>query len=327
MRAEAEDALATLEVSGRPAAPAPPGWRKHEAPEVRLHASVPRGWHLADQPLTGIDDPREVLAVATYPLAGDDGDSPCAGVRSIETMPADGALIWVLEHESEVPRSRFPPRPTIHELTRAELRRSVCGAALGAHTTFRDADRFFHVWLLFGERVSEVRIAEVAQILSGLSFDGRPAPPPDPYGGWPWLSTGPGDSLRVPPGWVAGAEKPSPLFFAANGPMTLANAPRDGVLLWIVEEDSRKPIEGDFLPIDHQWPREHHFEPAGEPTRAAPWLRWLRAGGQWRGHHFTVWIASGPDAAEEDRQLALKSAASLAVSGCRSPRNYDCGDR
>jgi hypothetical protein len=326
MRDEAEAVLATLEMSGRPPAPAPPGWRKHHAPDVGVHATVPGGWHVAGEPLTSIEDPREVLALATYPLTGGDGDSPCAAVRAVETMPADGALIWVLEHRADLPQSRFPPRPKIHELSRDDVEPGVCGAALGHHTTFRDADRLFQVWLLFGERVSDVRLAETAQLLSGLSFDGLPAPPPDPYGGWPWLSTGAGDSLRTPPGWAARSETPRALFVAANRRLALPNVPRDGVVLWVVEEDTRRPIDGDFPPIDHEWPREHHFRPTKAPTSAAQEVTWLRAGGEWSGHRFSVWIASGTDAAEEDRQLALKSAASLAVSGCRGDGG-DCGDR
>lgn len=326
MRADAEEVLGTLEVSGRPAAPAPPGWRKHHAPELGLDATLPGGWHLADEPLTSIDEPREVLALASYPLTGGDGVNPCVDVKPVEAMPADGALIWLLEHRAALPLERFPPRPKTHELARDDLRRGVCGAPLGLHTAFRDADRLFQLWLLFGEHVSDVRLAETGQILSGLSFDGLPAPPPDPYGGWPWLSTGAGDSLRTPPAWSTETETPTALFFAANRQLTLENTPRDGVLLWVVEEDDRKPAGGDFLPIDHQWPRQHHFRPAEPPTKTTPGLRWLRAGGEWRGHRFSVWIASGPDAAEEDRKLALKSAASLAVSGCRSAGNFDCGD-
>jgi hypothetical protein len=364
MRDEAEGVLATLEVSGEPAAPAPSGWRKHHAPELGVHATVPGGWHLADEPLTGIVDPREVLALATYPLAGggERGD-PCVAVEpALETMPADGALIWLVEHRpargevwAGLPRSRFPPRPTTHELTRTDLRPGVCGAALGLSTTFRDADRPFQLWLLFGERVTEVRLAEVGQILSGLSFDDLPAPPPDPYGGWPWLSTIPGDSLRPPPGWAAASAvfppgktpRPRALFFASNqpvfglpqkldrvdalpGPMpetAVANEfPRDGVLLWIVEESDRHPLGTNFPQIDHEWPRTHHFRPAEVLTKAAPELRWLRAGGEWRSHRFSIWVASGPDAAEEDRQLALKSAASLAVSGCWRDGDDDCRD-
>jgi hypothetical protein len=307
MRADAEAVLATLRVSGPPAPP-PPGWRKHHASEVGLHATLPASWHLADAPLTGIDEPREVLALATYPLAGSDRTSPCPFEPM--PMPADGALIWLVEYRTDLLPSRFPRRPTTHELTRDDVRPGFCGAPLGHHATFRDADRLFQLWLLFGEQVTDVRLAEVAQILSGLSFDGLPAPPPDPYGGWPWLSTDPGDSLRVPPGWAARAGRAGELFYAANA----------GVVLRVVEED--RHAEGEFRPIDHEWPREHHFRPA----EAAPGRRALRAGGEWQGHRFSVWIASDPDATEEDRQLALKSAASLAVSGCRSAGNYDCGD-
>jgi hypothetical protein len=53
MRADAEDVLATLKVSGRPPAPAPPGWRKHHAPQLGVHATLPESWHLAAEPLTG----------------------------------------------------------------------------------------------------------------------------------------------------------------------------------------------------------------------------------------------------------------------------------
>jgi hypothetical protein len=308
MRADAEAVLATLRVSGRPPAPAPPGWRKHRAPEVGLHATLPAGWHLADEPLTGIEEPREVLALATYPLAGSDRASPCP----FEPMPApaDGALIWLVEYRSDPLPSRFPRRTTTHELTRDDLRPGFCGAPLGHHATFRDAGRLFQLWLLFGEQVTDVRLAEVAQILSGLSFEGLPAPPPDPYGGWAWLSTDAGDSLRAPPSWATRAGRTGELFFAA----------KRGVVLRVVEEG--RHAKGEFRAIDHAWPREHHFR----PVEAPPGLRSLRAGGEWQGHRFAVWIASGPDATEEDRQLALKSAASLAVSGCRPDGRNRCGE-
>jgi hypothetical protein len=365
MRDEANAVLATLTVSAQLAAPAPAGWRKHHASELGVRATVPDGWHLADEPLTNIVDPREVLALATYPPAdGGKGGGPCvAAKRTIEAMPADGALIWLLEYRpargdvwADLPRSRFPPRPDGFTLMRADLQPGVCAAALGLTITFRDADRPFQLWLLFGAKVSDARLAEVAQILTGLSFDELPAPPPDPYAGWPLINTNPGDSLRPPPGWAAAAAmfppdetpRPRPLFFASNrplfglpqrlvprvdalpGPMpsaAVANQfPRDGVLLWVVEEGDRRQIGTDFPRIDRNWPRPDDFRPAEVLTKPAPELRWLHAGGEWRGYRFSIWVASGPDASEEDRRLALKSAASLAVSGCWRDAIDDCPD-
>ncbi len=230
----------------------------------------------------------------------------------------------------------------------------MCGAALGFSTTFRDADRPFQLWLLVGAEVSDARLAEAAQILNGLSFEELPAPPPDPYAGWPLLNTNPGDSLHVPPGWAAAAAmfppgttpRPRPLFFASNrplfglpqklvphvdrlpGPMpsaAVANLfPDDGVLLWIVEEGDRWQIGKDFAPIDRNWPRPQDFRPAEVLTKPNPELRWVHAGGEWRGYRFSIWIASSPDASKEDQQLALKSASSLAVSGCGRDAIDDC---
>ena len=365
MRAEANTVLATLTVSAEPPAPAPAGWRQHRAPELGLAATIPDGWHVGEEPLTESVDPREVLALATYPLgAGGSGDGPCvAAQRAVAAMPADGVLIWLLEYRpprgdvwGDLPRSRFPPRPDSFVLTRADLQPGLCGAGFGVSTTFRDADRPFQLWLLFGEKVSDARLAEVAQILDAVSFDDLPVPPPDPYAGWPTINTNPGDSLRPPPGWAATAAmfpvdktpRPRALFFASNrplfglphtlvphverlpGPMpsaAVANEfPKDGVLLWVVEESDRWQIGPDFQPIDRHWPRVDDFRPAQVLTKPNPDLRWLHAGGEWRGYRFSVWVASGPEASKEDRQLALKSAASLAVSGCGRDAIDDCAD-
>lgn len=302
--------------------------------------------------------------MATYPLpGGGKGGGPCvAAKRAIEAMPADGALIWLLEYRpsrgdvwADLPRSRFPPRPDSYTLSRADLQPGLCGAGLGLSTTFRDADRPFQLWLLFGEEVSDARLAEVAQILGGLRFDDLPAPPPDPYAGWPLINTNPGDSLRPPPGWAAAAAmfppdktpRPRALFFASNRPLhglpsklvphvdqlpgpwpshAVANDfPRDGVLLWVLAE-ANGGASDEFPPIDRDWPSADDFRSAEVLTKPNPDLRWMRAGGTFQGYHFSVWIAAGPEATAADRAVAVKSAASLAVSGCWREVIDDCPD-
>ena len=346
-------------------ADAPAGWGHYQAPEIGFSATFPDGWHLADKPLTKIVVPREVLALANYPLpSGDMGGGLClAAKRVLQAMPADGVVIWLLEYRplrgdvwADLPRSRFPLRPDRYTLTRAELRPGVCDAPLGLSTTFRAADRPFQLWLLAGEKASDAMLGEAGQILSSLRFDELPPPPPDPYAGWPLLSNNPGDSIRPPPGWAAAASmfrpgktaRPRPLFFASNrplfglphklvahvdalpGPMpdaAVANEfPKDGVLLWVTEESDRWQIGNVFEPIGRNWPRADDFRAAEVLTKAAPEVRWLHAGGEWRGYRFSIWLATGADASDEDRQLALKSAASLAVSGCWRDRIDDCPD-
>jgi hypothetical protein len=240
-------------------------------------------------------------------------------------------------------------------VSRAQLEPGSCGTGLGYTTTFSDADRPLHLWLGFGTAVTEARLREVEQILDSLELSELPPPPPDPYAGWPLLVTNPGDSLRPPPEWAATAAifpadktpRPRPLFFASNRPLrglpaklvpyvdalpgpwpaqaVAGDFPRDGVLLWVLEEEKGGP-SGEFRAIDRHWPSAGDFSPAEMLTKPNAELRWLRAGGSWLGYRFSVWISTGPDAATADRELALKSAASVAISGCWRDRFDDCPD-
>lgn len=180
-------------------------------------------------------------------------------------------------------------------------------------------------------------------------------PPPDPYAGWPLLVSPSGDSLRPPPGWAAAAAmyrpgktpRPRAFFFASNRPLfglpdrlvervgrlppspawAVANdLPADAVLLWVTEEE--KGGESDEFPaIGRDWPGEDDFRPVEILTKSNPDVRWRRAGGSFRGYRFFVLIATGPAAAQADVELALKSAASLAISDCWRDVIDDCPDQ
>src|SRR5215211_1196438 len=286
---------------------------------VGVRGTYPVDW---DQPraVTGFVDPREVLVLATYPLRGGAEAGECA-------------------------------------LDRGDLEEGVsCFLGPSFSTTFRAADRPFQLLVAFGGRPTDARLAEVRDILDSLAFDELPPPPPDPYAGWPLVHAEPGDSLRPPPGWPAAAAlvepgetpRPRPLFFAANAPLaglpsTLSSSyenlprpfpeealadgfPREGVLLWVVEErPGDRSAEVDA--IDREWPQRDDFEPAEPPIRAGGELGWLRARGSWYGYRFAIWIAAGPDASSDDRDLALKAGASLEVSGCFRDSLTDCPDR
>ena len=348
------------------------GMVRFEDREVGLSVEYPEGWHRL-RALTNVAVPRELIALATYPLrGGGEGGGPCAAERDLEAIPRDGALIWLFEYRplrgevwAELRRSSFPPRSARLNVSRDDLQPNSCLTGVGYAprasglvytTTFSDANRPFQLSLVFGADVSDARIAEVERILASLELTELLPPPPDPYADWPLINDNPGDSLRPPPGWAAAAAmfppaqtpRPRPLFFASNRPLVglparlvphldslpgpfpgdaVANAfPRDGVLLWVLEED-KGAASGEFPRIGPGWPGASDFQPARPPLSGKVALRWLRAGGFWRGYRFSVWIASAPEATVEDRELALKSAASLAVSGCWRDATDDCPDR
>ena len=327
--------------------------------ELGVAGAHPEGWHRA-RALTNLVVPREVLALATYPLRGGSRAGECAPASAREDMPADGAFVWLLEYRplrgdvwADLPRERFPPRPDTFELRRTDLERGVsCFPGPGRMTTFSAAGRPFQLLVALGERAPDERLAQVRDVLDSLRFERLPSPPPDPYAHWPLVNDNPGDSLRPPPGWPATAAmfppaktpRPRPLFFASNLPLpglphelvphvdrlpapfpsaALDSFPPTGVLLWVVDEAKGEPSP-EFPRIDRGWPSRSSF--VETPTTIAPRLRWLRAGGSFRGYRFSVWIASGAQASEDDVRLAVKSGSSLAVSGCRRDGVQDCPD-
>jgi hypothetical protein len=320
---------------------------------VGLSGRHPEGWHRA-KAVSEILDPREVLVLATYPLRGGNEAGECAPRRPLADLPPDGAFVWLIEYRplrgdvwADFPRSRFKVKPDHFRLLRSDLARNIaCHPGPGYTTTFRAADRPFQLFVAFGDRVSDERLSEVETTLDSLRFETLPAPSPDPYAGWPLINDSPGDSLRPPPGWPAAAVmfrlesvRPRPLFFASNVPLAglptklvphvdalpgdwpfatraLDAFPRKGVLLWVVEERAGEASKA-FQAIELGWPRRADFEETKVATSIAPEVMWLRAGGSFQGYRFTVWIGGGPDATDNDLRLALHSASSLAVSGCR----------
>lgn len=332
---------------------------------VGLSGKYPAHWHRA-RALTDMTDPREVLAVASYPLRDGDKGGECAPKAALATLPPDGAFVWLTEYRpargdvwADLPRTRFPPRPESFELRRGKLEKGLCQPGPGYETTFRAADRPFQLLVAFGRGVTDERVAQVEATLNSLRFYSLPAPPRDPYAGWPLASDNSGDSLRPPPSWPGAAldyrpgktSRPRLLFWASNLPLwglpdklvarmdepvlednqfptgALANEfPSDGVVLFVLEEPNGGPPD-EFPPIGRDWPARGDFEAAEIATEAAPQLKWLRAGGSFSGYRFSVWIGRAPRASDRDLGLAFKSAASLAVSGCWRDRYDDCPDR
>jgi hypothetical protein len=107
--------------------------------------------------------------------------------------------------------------------------------------------------------------------------------------------------------------------------LALADFPSDGVLVWVLEDEKSEP-SSQFPPIGRGWPERADFSEAEAPTQSPSGLHWLRAGGSFNGYRFSLWVAGGSEASDDDLQLALKSAESLAVSGCGRDAIDDCPD-
>jgi hypothetical protein len=340
------------------------GFVRFEDPAAGVSGRYPAGWFRA-RALTRQSDPREVLALATYTLRGGAEAGECAPDTARADMPPDGAFVWLLEYRPfggdawpDLLRDRFSPKPERFEIRRGDLvpanEHLDCFSSAGYRTFFRAADRPFDLLVAFGGQPSDAKLAEVNGILNSLQFEPQPPPPPDPFAGWPSVNDNPGDSLRPPPGWPATAAmfppgatpRPRPLFFASNQPLpslpekllpfvhelpgpfpasALAGFPSDAVLLWVLEEEKGE-ASAQFPAIGRVWPGRTDFREAEAPTQAPAGLRWLRVGGSFRGYQFSLWIAAGPQASGHDLELALKSGASLAVSGCWRDAMDDCPD-
>lgn len=361
MRARADRVLATLTVADSVSETRRDGLARFRDAATGAAGRYPEGWHRA-RALTNLAVPREVLALATYPLRDGAKAGECAPDTARADMPPGGTFLWLLEYRplrdelgNDLLLSRFPPKPSRFDLGRTDLGENIsCFLGAGYSTSFRAAGRPFQLLVAFGGRPTDERLAEVVAILNSLQFERLPPPPPDPYAGWPLLVSNSGDSLRSPPSWAAAAAmfppdktpRPRTLFFNSNRALfglpdrlvervdtlppspswAVANDfPTDGVLLWVTEEE--KGGESDEFPaIGRGWPGENDLRPVELLTKPNADVRWRRAGGSFRGYRFAVLVGIGPDAAQADAELALKSAASLAVSGCWRDVIDNCPD-
>lgn len=175
----------SLSACGAEEAAAPPVTAGARGVSVELED----GWQAAPASLTpNLTDPREVLAVGTYPLRY--RESECAHMpgSALQDMGPADALVTVQERGTD-PGSRwpdFPPRPARFgpELGGAS-EASAC--APGTRFTdhwfgFSDGNRHFHVLVAFGPQASPTVRAQAWAILDRLQID--PAVTPD------WRSSG-----------------------------------------------------------------------------------------------------------------------------------------
>ena len=154
-----------------------------------LIAQLSAGWQAAPSALTPhLQDPREVLAIGTYPLRYRETDCAHVPGSALEDLGPGDALVTLQERGLDRGSlwSGFPERPARFgpELgSRSEASQCVPAARLIDHWfAFTDGDRHFHVLVAFGERASPAVREQAWSILDTLRVD--PSRVPD------WQSAG-----------------------------------------------------------------------------------------------------------------------------------------
>jgi hypothetical protein len=140
--------------------------------------ALPPGWERAAASLTpGLTDPREVLAVATFPLHYRESACGHMPTSALEDLGPHDAFVTLQERGLD-PQSTwadFPQRPA-HFGPELGGQSEVSGCAPGARFTdhwfgFSDGDRHFHVLVAFGPDASDAVQREAWGVLDSLEID------------------------------------------------------------------------------------------------------------------------------------------------------------
>ena len=144
------------------------GWRVFRTDELTVR--YPKTWFATKRALTPVTNPRQVLAVASYPLPrGNGGADGCAPKAALDRLPPNGAFVFGWEFSVPSPSGLRPadfPRRPAHFLL-AKLTESDC---LGRSymLRFRDAGRFFQIHVALGSHASSSTRTTVLRIVDSF---------------------------------------------------------------------------------------------------------------------------------------------------------------
>jgi hypothetical protein len=130
-------------------------------------------WHIIGERLTpNLDDPREILALATYEAPPGGNRCQHQPVAALEALGPADALIVVFERRPPWPDGRYPPRePADAHLERGTGRFCVPDRdRLDAWYPFGDLGRGFYLLVAVGPEASPRTHRDVTAILESLTF-------------------------------------------------------------------------------------------------------------------------------------------------------------
>lgn len=160
----------------------------YESADRGFSVAIPPGWHRAEEGLSDLGDPVEILVAGTFPPHRIGPDCGPVGLGNFES---EDVLVTILERGRDPSASwtDFPPRPDRFAFEPGMTSESAeCFGAshqvpLEDHWFgFTDAGRHFHVLVAIGADAPPQRAREAYSILDSLRFD--PSVKPD------WRSAG-----------------------------------------------------------------------------------------------------------------------------------------
>lgn len=131
----------------------------------RLGALIPDGWHAASRPLTGVVEPAQRLALATFPLTQRRPDPGCAPVTAHRRLRQDEAFIFLFEYRGPGSPDAFGPRPRHFRLA-GQSRYECLGRSFMIR--FAERGRRFQVHVSLGPQTSRWQRRQVLEVLDSL---------------------------------------------------------------------------------------------------------------------------------------------------------------
>jgi protein MpaA len=143
-------------------APTAAAWQFHTG--AGISGRLPDGWRVVQRHFTPCIDPREVLTIASFPVAA----------RPV--LPRDGAFLTLEERDSDA--ARMPRRPERFRLRGKPSGMECCAPlhAPGWGLQFRSAGRGFYVYAFLGPNSAPQTRADLTRVLDSLRI--RPFPQP-----------------------------------------------------------------------------------------------------------------------------------------------------
>jgi hypothetical protein len=136
--------------------------------EHNFGVTYPKHWSRAEEQLTILGNPKELLALATFPLREGGG---CAPKRALEEASPTDAIIFLVEFTAttgmKLPRrpTSFDPLPTPHM--------DECWDIAVSTYRFQDSGGRFRVDVWLGDQASHQIRNETTEILDSLQFSTR----------------------------------------------------------------------------------------------------------------------------------------------------------
>jgi hypothetical protein len=152
-------------------------WDTHADPGRGYAISFPGSWLRATEPMSRIDEPRELVSLGTTALSRHSTDCEAfAGSAGVSMGPGDVVItLWERGHDPEARWSDFPPRPDrFGPVPEAEPAGPGCGEPPGTMIhwrNFTDAGRHLHSLVRIGPDAPPSTATEAWTILDSLRLD------------------------------------------------------------------------------------------------------------------------------------------------------------